>query len=107
MVLLQITPDKFTTFDRKGNKPFPPSFLKTGVQYSKLLTYVKPVGFFKCFVSFYNGLYLLLKSNFFFQGLIWFKLLTVGILGVLFFSVLPVLIIMKDVGGREQDTELT
>lgn len=43
----------------------------------------------------------------FLQGLIWFKLLTVDILGVPFFSVLPVLIIMKDFGGREQDIELT
>lgn len=54
MVLLQIALNRFTTFDRKGNRPFPPSFLKTYVQYSKLLTYIKPVGFFKCFVSFYK-----------------------------------------------------
>lgn len=54
MVLLQIAPNRLTTFDRKGNRPFPPSFLKTYVQYSKLLTYMKPVGFFKCFVSFYK-----------------------------------------------------
>lgn len=84
MVLLQIIPDKFTTFDRKGYRPFLPSFPKTYVQYSKLLTYMKWVGFFKCFVSFCNGLYLLLKSKIFLQGLIWFKLLTVGIWGVLF-----------------------
>lgn len=65
MVLLKITPDKFTTFDKKGNGPFPPSFLKTYVQYSKLLTYMKPVRFFKCFVSFHNELHLLLKSKIF------------------------------------------
>lgn len=65
MVLSQITPDKFTAFDRKGNRLFPPSFLKMYVQYSNLLTYMKPVGFFKCFVSFYNELYLLLKSKIF------------------------------------------